>query len=54
MIYVCMIVYLCTFSLFCCAELQLSDIQAMLGDSVNCLVKHFHKPEKEVVISIYA
>ena len=30
------------------AELQISDIQEMLGDAVNNLVKHFYKPEKEV------
>ncbi|ELU14295.1 hypothetical protein CAPTEDRAFT_228570 [Capitella teleta] len=28
-------------------KLQVSDIQEMLGDAVNNLVKHFYKPEKE-------
>jgi len=28
-------------------RLQISDIQEMLGDAVNNLVKHFYKPEKE-------
>ncbi len=30
------------------AGLQISEVQEMLGDSVNNLVKHFYKPEKEV------
>lgn len=28
--------------------LLISDIQEMLGDAVNNLVKYFYKPEKEV------
>ena len=39
----------------CCviAELQISDIQEMLGDAVNNLVKHFYKPEKEVSVPVF-
>ena len=40
------LMYLILFS-----ELQISDIQEMLGDAVNNLVKHFYKPEKEVSIT---
>ncbi|KAI0236071.1 DENN domain-containing protein 5A [Lamellibrachia satsuma] len=29
------------------AKLQVSQLQSMLGDAVNNLVKHFYKPEKE-------
>ena len=33
---------------WCRAGLQMIDIQEMLGDAVNNLVKHFYKPERDV------
>lgn len=30
----------------------MADIQEMLGDSVNSLVKHFYKPDREVCRSL--
>ena len=39
--------------LTCVVELQVSQLQSMLGDSVNNLVKHYYKPEKEVSLHLY-
>lgn len=33
---------------FCFAELNTGQIQEAIGEAVNGIVKHFHKPEKEV------
>ena len=47
-----MVVYCCgvmmVFFVWCRAGLQMIDIQEMLGDAVNNLVKHFYKPERDV------
>ena len=32
------------------AGLTIPEIQEMLGHAVNCLIKHFYRPEKEVSI----
>ena len=42
-------IFVCIYQVsFSISELQVSEIQEMLGDAVNSLVKHFYKPEKEV------
>lgn len=35
-----------------CTELNTGQIQESIGEAVNGIVKHFHKPEKEVRITI--
>lgn len=36
---------------FFCTELNTGQIQECIGEAVNGIVKHFHKPEKEVRVS---
>lgn len=34
------------------SELNTGQIQESIGEAVNGIVKHFHKPEKEVSLSV--
>lgn len=36
-----------------CVELNTGQIQEAIGEAVNGIVKHFHKPEKEVSVSLW-
>ncbi len=36
------------FTVVCLLELNTGQIQEGMGEAINGIVKHFHKPEKEV------